>query len=559
MQEIDKKLFECLKKSDVDGVKHALADGANPNAKNEQGITPLHMAVVLCGVDIVNLLIQYGADVNAKNVSGDTPLHKVFLRADVVRTLVENGADVNVQNAQGETPVYTATNENFRVQQQVVETLIELGADINLGDSMGDTPLHRAVYLDLIDAVQLYIMKGANVNACDNESKSTPLYLAQSGDVAHALIKNGADVNFRNVDGLSPLHWVRNPEVVELLIKNGADVNAYNESGTTPLWMAIRHASSATIKILRSHGAKSYIQAVRDIDTQLLQAVQFEDVATVKRLIKDGANVMTRGANEVTPLHVAGSAEIAQILIDNGADVMARTAAGMTPLHRAHNARVAEVLIANGAVVDAENKRGLTPLWIMMELAARHSELVRTLIQKGADVNKPSVSLVAPLHIAARFGNVDFAKMCIENGAAINPINANGRTPLDTAKVNNQEDLVVELLKHGAVENNEECEVDQPSIASLYALGRILVSAVKEYDAGNVGSLLELGADVNAREDYGVTALHWAAHHGWTALVERLIMQGAYINARDDDNETPLSYARTPAVRQLLIEHGAIE
>lgn len=257
MREIDKKLFEVIKQvkqGKEDEVAELLAFGADPNAKNKQGGTPLHMAVVLSGVDIVNLLIQYGADVNAKNSSGDTPLHKVFFSADIVRILVNNGADVNAQNNHGETPLHRAT-VYYEFHPWIVKTLIDLGADVNLADNSGGTPLHYATYLDKLGAMQMYLQNGADVNACDRDTKSTPLYLANSVDGARVLIANGADVNCRNVDGLTPLHWVANPEIAELLIKSGADINAQNSDGVTPLRMAKEREKVAVQAILQKYGA----------------------------------------------------------------------------------------------------------------------------------------------------------------------------------------------------------------------------------------------------------------------------------------------------------------
>lgn len=294
---------------------------------------------------------------------------------------------------------------------------------------------------------------------------------------------------------------------------------------------------------------------MREIDKNLFDAVASNDVVRVKNLIDEGANVMARDHEEATPLHRTLLADIAQILIDNGADIMARTKTGFTPLHIAKGPEIAEVLIKNGAVIDAESKQGKTALWLNMLLAARHLSIVRTLLNNGADINCCTEMRISPLHIAARYGDTMLTKLCIEHGANVNLVNMNKHTPYDTAILNKHEDVAKEIQKHGGHTSDQE-PTDDAAVISTYTLGEWLVNVIK----GNqpLGSLPTLG-DVNARDADNCTALHWAAYQGSIELIEFLINKGAYVNARDNDCKTPLSYAKTPEIRQLLIEHGAIE
>lgn len=296
---------------------------------------------------------------------------------------------------------------------------------------------------------------------------------------------------------------------------------------------------------------------MREIDKKLFDAVSGMDTKLVQDLIAAGANIMARSEQNFTPLHHVLMPESAQLLIDSGADVMARTKTGQTPLHCAKTADVASVLLENGAAINAENKAGKTALWKFIELAARNSAIVRMLISKGANVKSCPPTRITPLHIAAAFGDVEFARLCIEHGADLNVVNTNGRTPLDTAVFNKREDMIHELTKRGAYRNDNSAMNDETPVISLYTLGVMLVGAIKE--KGYVDSMLNLGADVNARDEDDATALHWAAYHGLTDLIERLFKLGAYVNARDNDGKTPLAYAKDNETKQLLIEHGATE
>ena len=109
-------LLLCVKRGDIASAKLLIAAGADENAKNEGGATPLHIAASGNeNPDVIATLIKAGADVNAKTGYGETPLHCAASNnenPDVIATLIKAGADVNAKNEYGATPLDVSRSFN---------------------------------------------------------------------------------------------------------------------------------------------------------------------------------------------------------------------------------------------------------------------------------------------------------------------------------------------------------------------------------------------------------------------------------------------------------------
>ena len=138
--EADSAFIDAAVENNLEAVKQLLAAGADVDAKVGgfiRGWTPLHFAARDGYKEIVELLIAEGANVNANNQYGYTPLHLATTK-EVAALLISNGADVNAKIDEGWTSLHSAVANGHK---EVVEVLIAKGADVNAKDDDGDTPL----------------------------------------------------------------------------------------------------------------------------------------------------------------------------------------------------------------------------------------------------------------------------------------------------------------------------------------------------------------------------------------------------------------------------------
>ena len=265
------------------------------------------------------------------------------------------------------------------------------------------------------------------------------------------------------------------------------------------------------------------------------------------------AVVDARDGSGRTPLHIAAyffctDPSIAVSLIESGADVNARDHYGRTPLHEAascstNDPSIGGILIQSGAVVDSRDQHGDTPLhnaaW-----RDRAAVMVRTLIDEGADVRARNWRGRTPLHeAAAKARNPDVVTLLVKAGANVNAQTSRGRTPLNLARTPTMQ---ATLIKVGATRNKIKW------LDNSTPLHRAAQS-----NAEAVPALIEAGVDVNVRDPYGETPLHFAARNEDPLAAKALVEAGADTNARAERGEAPLHRTVSPALASVLIEGGA--
>ncbi|MDE2767101.1 MAG: ankyrin repeat domain-containing protein [Chloroflexota bacterium] len=156
------ELPEFWQNADADDVRGILAC-ISVGERDTLGRTPLHL-VASYGANrsVVGVLLERGADIDARDNYGDTPLHTAIAsdRLDVAVVLLENGADVDARDDFGDTPLHTAARVS---KASAVEVLLDFGADIEAKDELDNTPLEEAAEHGDAATMSVLLDRGAEV------------------------------------------------------------------------------------------------------------------------------------------------------------------------------------------------------------------------------------------------------------------------------------------------------------------------------------------------------------------------------------------------------------
>jgi ankyrin repeat protein len=482
-----------------------------------------HLADLIQGGNRTAALVavRAGADVNAPQGDGATPLHWAVYKVDreLVAELLKRGAKPNAMNKYGSSPLSEAVK---LANVELVKMLLDAGADAESPNADGETALMLAARAGALDVAKLLVAHGANVNAIEAWRGQTALMWAVDGsypEIAELLIAKGADVHaramandwraqitsepraqYRPTGGLTPLLYAARSgcsRCVRALLQAGADVNKPNPDGVTPLMVAIDNFHYDTARLLLDAGANPHV-----VDwwgrTALYAAV---DMASYNRRGAQPAAASETSAHDIIRLlldakvnpnpqlnmHRPGrggnSSRFVDDLLTTGATPLLRAAIG-------HDVDSVRLLLEHGALVDLPNVMGVTPLMgaAGMGVSPRDRRLsfdgdVQTrviatldaLLAAGADVNAKVSDISSrtariaristmterdgqtALYGAVKFGWVHVVEFLLDHGARADVKDALGRTPLDAAlgKTGGRDNTVSEdvaaLLRRGAV------------------------------------------------------------------------------------------------------------
>ncbi len=527
-------------------------------------------------------LLKDGADVNAAQGDGMTALHWAARQGaiDTVRMLLFAGGNVRATTRLGGyTPLLLASQAGHA---PVIEALIKAGADAKSATTQGATALMLAAASGRAEAVKALLDAGADVHAKEPSRQETALMFAAAANRLQAmklLIAAGADV--KAATKIVDLKPQTNPDEEEFL-RSQQGQRATASRGTSATIQATPGARATAAPGAAAPGAPTTGRGGRGAGGP--------DVAGLTRQFRFAELVSAQGG--LAPLHFAvrqGFADGAALLLASGADVNQVTGDNTSPLLMAiinGHFDLARTLLDRGADPRRASDNGVTPLYAVLNVqwapktlypqpraytqqALSHVDMMRALIERGVDVN-------ARLKKKVWYSGYNFD---------LSGVDEIGATPFWRAAYASDVEAMRLLVAHGADPNIPTIKpAGRPRTGDAGAREGVTdVSALPAIPTGGFGVpplhaasgvgygegyaanshrnapsgwmpaikylVEELGADVNARDHDGNTALHHAAARGDNEVILYLVSKGADVMAVNRAGETTLDMANGPVQR----------
>lgn len=534
----DSPVADAAARGDREAVKSLLKGAADVNAAQGDGMTALHWAAMNGDAELAQMLIVAGANLKATTrLGGYTAVYLAAQQghAKVLEALIKGGADAKSGNANGTTPLMVASASG---DVDTVRVLVEHGADVNAKDGVREqTPVMYAAASNRAAVIEYLASKGANLKQTNKVSDLSNLSREGSGFGGNPAVPGapapgqgapgapagpggpggpgapGAGAQRRpQMPGVD-----RNYQLNELIVAQG---------GLTPLLYAVRQGYTESTDALLKAGADINQPAKGDGTTPLLMAIVNGHFDLALSLLNKGADPKVQSLNGVGPLYgvlnvewapkalypqprahmqqKTSYLELMKALLDKGADV---------------NARVKMKVWYSGYSFDLSgiDEIGASVFW----RAAYASDVaaMKMLVSYGADPNVPTMKPAG----RARFGDQTEARESKDvSGLPELPIGGPSITPLQAA---------------AGAGYGEGFGANSHRFAPTGML-----AAVKYL-------VEELGADVNAADHEGRTALHHAAARGDNEMIQYLVSKGANVKAVDREGRTTVDMANGPVQR----------
>ena len=526
-------------KRDAEAVRVLLKNGEDVNGAQGDGMTALHWAARNGDLELTRMLLYAGANVKATTrLGGYTPLLMAADQghASVIAALVAGGADVKAANALGTTPLMLAAASG---NPQAVTILVENGAEIEATEkTFGQTPLMFAASNNRVEAIAALIKAGANLKAASKVNNVGTLssreqeFLAQASGSGNQAGGNGQG---------------RNGQVVAPGAQGAGGGGGGGRFG------------GGTAGIDRPYFYNELIDK-QGGHTALILAVRSGYTDAAKMLVAAGADVNQVSAGDKTSAlliaTINGHFDLAKWLLDQGADPNASATNGVTPLYAALNVQWAPR--AFYPQPRAFNQQQITYL-----------DFMRALLDKGADPNRRLTKKVwyseynfdlagvdeigaTPFWRAAFAGDVAAMQLLLDRGAdaAIPTMRPAGRRPLgDSGAAREAKD----------VSGLAPIPIGGPGVPPLQAAAGVgfgegfAANSHIHSPAGflpGIKFLVEVaGADVNAVDHDGNTALHHAAARGDNDSILYLVSKGADVTKVNREGQTVADMANGPVQR----------
>jgi ankyrin repeat protein len=521
----------------------------------------------------VKALLKQGAEVNAPQGDGMTALHWTAMKGDaqLATTLLKAGANVrSVTRINGYTPLMLAARHG---KGATVEALLAGGADPQATSDNGVTPLMFAAASGDVASVEALAARKVDLNAREDVRGLNAAMFAAANNhaaVVTALAKHGADLSatsepldlrvidrskFKGVLFGNPTAPKKPGEESGSVEggggRNGNNVGRNNGPGAPPAAAAgpVRVAGVdrdfSGNELVNTHGGM----------TPLLFAAREGHIDTAKALLEAGVDVnQAKIGDNTTPLVEAvinGNFDLAKLLIERGADPRRAAINGITALYAAINIEWSPR--AGGAKrrnYKYQQLSYLDMMTLLLDQGADPNARLATKVWYGGNLSGVNEQGATAFWRAAYASDLVAMKLLVERGADPNIPTMKGlsRPQTDDGQRDYQE-----------VGNRPPMPVGGPGVPPLVAAAGV---GYGEGFAGNTHNFAptgmmaavtylveELGADVNAVDHEGNTAMHNAAARGDVEMILYLVSKGADPKAVNREGKTTADMANGPVQR----------
>jgi len=587
----EKELFEAVESWDFESTSRLLASGVSPNAKTDQGITPLIWALQKKNprAGFIDLLILHRADPNIKDKNGRNPLHLAIEHGNkaIIEHLIRGNANLNETDEEQKSPLYLAIEQE---KMSIVNSLLSGKACVNSTHVDQPNPLHCAVAKQQHKIISALIKGKAMINNLSKNGGQTVLHKAlQNEDIrsVELLVNARADVNLQSRQGgTTALHWAL-PGVVKLLVSQEAVmVNKIDEAGHTPLHHAAKRGCMQCVTMFIDTGAKVDILNKRG-QNALHMAALANNHDCIWVLLDANADINKNDGLGRSALYIAAknsNVKAVNALLEREANVNASIATPRESLIRsltsprdsAPNPRInvtsprnnnftipgaskSPRLSASSPQVGATSTRSLRAFNFDDELnnpAASQGpgasinpgspKLLSPRKSPRVIINPESPRLVSPrkslklsgketaLHVTT---DVEVLRALLKRGAGFGELDHEGKTGLHRFAQDGQVEVLDEALRLGwgaEAYLNVQCKRFKRTA---------LHYAAKDGFVECVGILSSQGANLNVKDGSKRNALHWACLNNHSACVEELAKAKADLNMTNGVLQTPLHIA----------------
>lgn len=565
--------------NNISGSLSASGAGAQPNVANAN----------LKQNSIINTNLPTGnIYVNGNNTSNNTTTN-----SNPPTNYTQNGNNNNINNTSGNSTNGNIQNSNSFVEGNNLILLTEFFKAVG----NGELDKLKQILANLDDLNQTTTKKpNTTTNSNSNlqqQQQKTPQIRMSRGELLNA--------GMADADGLTALSIAagrKHKELTEFLADlPEVDVNKASESGITPLLMVAEVGWTDVMKKLLKRGAhvdaaprgKTAEEAKIAGSTPLIGATKYNNPEAVKLLLEHKANPNHQNQSGISALMLAseqGFFECVRNLCEGGANVelapsgktaLSMNLSGQTPLFCAAkegHLDIVRYLLDRGAQPNATNHYGVSVLWIPCQRGLL--KIVELLLERGAspeiapqgpEAEERSISGWTPLYAAIKSRQYPVVKLLLTHGANPNAITSLGSTPFLLASEIGDLDVIKCFVEHGADLDYSPSgkEADDLNITGQTAL---FMATLKEQN-DVVQYLIERGSKVNVKNRYGVSPLLLCAEGGNETLVKLLVNNGADVNMSPSGDlavehllagQTPLYGAAKKGhyhICKFLIESGA--